>query len=112
MKPFNGAFGAYQARAIHAKGIILQGSFEPSIEARSLSIAPVFERGVPITIRFSDFTGLPDIPDTTGAADPRGFAVKFLMPDGSSFDIVTQSFNGFPVPTSATLPIDQCRPKN
>ena len=101
VKDFHGAFGERQVRAVHAKGIILQGRFEPSSEARSLSIAPVFERGVPITVRFSDFTGLPDIPDTAGAANPRGFAVKFLMPDGSNFDIVTHSFNGFPVPTSA-----------
>ena len=103
VEDFHGAFGDHHARAIHTKGVILQGSFEPSAQARSLSIAPVFARGVPFIVRFSDFTGLPDIPDTSGDANPRGFAIKFLMPDGSNFDIVTHSFNGFPVPTSAAF---------
>ena len=34
-------------------------------------------------VRFSDFTGIPDIPDTIGEANPRGFALKFTLPDGS-----------------------------
>jgi catalase len=48
-------------------------------------------------LRFSDFTGLPDIPDNEGAANPRGFAVRFRLPDGKSTDIVGHSFDGFPV---------------
>jgi catalase len=32
---------------------------------------------VPVMVRFSDFTGLPDIPDTEVKANPRGFAVRF-----------------------------------
>ena len=55
---------------------------------------------VPIIVRFSNFTGIPDIPDTNFNASPRGLAIKFLMPDGSSLDIVCHSFNGFPVATS------------
>lgn len=51
-------------------------------------------------VRFSDFTGLPDIPDNTAAASPRGLAVRFILPDGTSCDMVCHSFNGFPVATS------------
>ena len=61
----------------------------------------MFTHSVPVIVRFSDFTGLPDIPDTSGSANPRGLAVKFLMPDGSILDIVNHSFNGFPVTTAA-----------
>ena len=34
---------------------------------------------MPVVVRFSDFTGLPNIPDTEVKANPRGFAIKFLM---------------------------------
>jgi catalase len=101
VQDLHGAFGNHRARAVHTKGIILQGSFVPSADARTLSKAVVFNGKVPVVVRFSDFTGLPDIPDTSGSASPRGFAVKFLMPDGSNLDIVSHSFNGFPVATSA-----------
>ena len=101
VQDFHGAFGDHHARAVHTKGVILQGRFEPSAAARTLSIAAVFQRTSPIIVRFSDFTGLPDIPDTNGSANPRGFAVKFLAADGSNLDIVNHSFNGFPVKTSA-----------
>ncbi|MGI4878988.1 MAG: catalase family peroxidase [Janthinobacterium lividum] len=101
VQDFRGAFGEHHARAVHAKGVILQGSFMPSAEARTLSSALLFTHAVPVIVRFSDFTGLPDIPDTSGSANPRGFAVKFLMPDGSNLDIVNHSFNGFPVATAA-----------
>ena len=59
------------------------------------------ESSVPVVVRFSDFTGLPNIPDTEVNANPRGFAIRFLMPDGSNTDIVNHSFNGFPVSTSS-----------
>jgi catalase len=101
VQDFHGAFGEHHARAIHAKGVILRGSFEPEANARTLSLAPIFNQAVPVIVRFSNFTGLPDIPDTSGGANPRGLAVKFLLPDGSNFDIVTHSFNGFPAPTAA-----------
>jgi len=101
VQDFHGAFGDHHARAVHTKGVILQGRFEPGAEAPELSMASVFTHGVPVIVRFSDFTGLPDIPDTSGSANPRGFAIKFLMPDGSNLDIVNHSFNGFPVATSA-----------
>jgi catalase len=95
------AFGTHHARAVHAKGIILEGSFTPAPEARALSDSVLFTGGaIPVTFRFSDFTGIPDIPDTVADANPRGFAVKFRFADSREADIVTHSFNGFPTATS------------
>ena len=95
------AFGARHVRAVHAKGVILQGTFTPTLLAREYSQAPVFMGGtVPVTARFSDFTGIPDISDTVGDANPRGFAIKFRIPSGEELDVVTHSFNGFPTRTS------------
>ncbi len=95
------AFGEHHARAVHAKGTILEGSFTPSPHAKDLSKAAVFSGGpIPIIVRFSDFTGIPTIPDNVGDANPRGFAVKFRMPTGDELDLVTHSFNGFPTRTS------------
>ena len=97
---FHTAFGSHHARAVHAKGIILEGMFTPAPEARKIARAALFSEGpIPVTVRFSDFTGLPDIPDTAPDANPRGLAVKFRMGSGRETDIVTHSFNGFPVAT-------------
>jgi catalase len=95
------AFGKHQARAVHAKGLLLEGTFTPTAEARALSIAPLFAGPTPVIARFSDFTGLPNIADTDGLANPRGLALKFRLPNGSETSIVGHSFNGFPVATSA-----------
>jgi len=96
------AFGDHHSRAVHAKGIMAVGQFEPSPLAAGLSTAPIFSHGsLPILVRFSDFTGIPEIPDNVGDANPRGFAIKIKLPDGSSADIVSHSFNGFPTATSA-----------
>ena len=88
-------------RAVHAKGrIILQGKFIPNSEAKNLSRALHFRETVPVTVRFSNFAGVPTISDTDGGANPRGMALKFHLPDGSETDLVTHSFNGFPAPTA------------
>ena len=88
-------------RAVHAKGIVLHGRFLPSSAAADLSRAPHFQRNaVPLTVRFSDFAGIPTIPDNNGLANPRGLALKFRLPDGTDTDLVTHSFNGFPSPTA------------
>ncbi|WP_410509410.1 catalase family peroxidase [Methanosarcina hadiensis] len=88
-------------RAIHAKGIVLEGKFFPSPSAATLSKAPHFQSAaVPVTVRFSDFAGIPTISDTDTLANPRGLAVKFHLPDGSETDLVIHSFNGFPSATT------------
>ncbi|MEP6750697.1 MAG: catalase, partial [Bacteroidota bacterium] len=95
------AFGKHPARAVHAKGIILEGTFTPAVEAASITTAVHFKKAVlPVVVRFSDFTGIPDISDANGLANPRGFAIKFKLADGSSTDIVGHSFDGFPTATS------------
>ncbi len=95
------AFGSHHVRAVHAKGIIATGSFTPTAEARELCRASLFAASLPVIVRFSDFTGLPDIPDTNPLGQPRGMAIKFLLPDGGNYDVINHSFNGFPVATSA-----------
>ncbi len=95
------AFGEHHARAVHAKGIILEGIFTPDVNASGLSKAFHLQKQVSkVIVRFSDFTGIPDIPDNSGSANPRGFAIKFQSPDGTSTDIVGHSFNGFPTSNS------------
>jgi catalase len=93
-------FGEHHARAVHAKGTVLEGTFTPTKTASSLSKAPIFAaRSLPAIIRFSDFTGLPDIPDASNDASPRGMAIKIKPPGSDEFDIVCHNFNGFPVAT-------------
>ena len=87
-------------RAVHAKGIVLEGRFIPSSAAATLSMAPHFQKSVPLTVRFSNFAGVSSISDADGLANPRGLALKFHLADGSETDLVTHSFNGFPTPTT------------
>jgi catalase len=95
------AFGKHHARANHAKGVILEGTFSPTKDGRALSKAAVFAgTTVPVTIRLSDGTGIPDIPDNIGEANPRGLAIKFRSGGDADMDVVTHSFNGFPTATT------------
>ena len=95
------AFGQHHDRAVHTKGVALTGTFLPDSGARDLSSAALFNAPVPLIARFSNFTGLPDIADTDPHAQPRGLALKFLLPDGSNYDVVSHSYDGFPVATAA-----------
>ena len=92
-------------RATHAKGVVLVGRFTPTSAAQTMSKAPHFKRPVPVTVRFSDNTGIPKLPDAAPLATPHGLAIKFHLPDGTETDLVTHSFNGFPTAT----PDDQRR---
>lgn len=95
------AFGDHHARAVHAKGIILEGTFTPDKNAATITKAKHLQKQPSkVIVRFSNFTGIPDIPDNIGAANPRGFAIKFMLPDGTTTDIVGHSFNGFPTANS------------
>ena len=86
-------------RANHAKGVLTTGTFVPSKDAASLSQAPHFSKSVPVLVRFSDPTGVPNLPDADPNASPHGFAIRFQLPDGGNTDIVCISANGFPVST-------------
>jgi catalase len=95
------AFGKRHVRAVHAKGVVLTGVFVPDAEAKTLCKAGLFNRpSTQIVARFSDFTGIPDIPDTVGDANPRGLALKFRLQGSDDMDIVAHSFDGFPTKTS------------
>lgn len=87
-------------RYIHAKGIICEGRFFPGNNALSLSRAQIFRSAsTPLIIRFSNFSGVPTVPDNDPAASPRGMAIRFTLPDGKVMDIMTHSYNGFPAST-------------
>jgi catalase len=97
----NALFGKHPGfRSAHAKGIVCEGQFAPSSQAATLSKAPHL-RGDPVrvTVRFSDSTGIPDIPDGIPDAGPRGMAVRFHLPGGGITDIVCNAYNGFAVST-------------
>src|SRR5215475_7205394 len=91
-------------RPAHAKGIMLSGTFTPSSEAASLSRAPhVTRESTPVTLRFSNGTGLPAIPDNAPDANPRGLAIRFHLADRVHTDIVSHSTDGFPTRTGQEL---------
>src|SRR4029077_20694551 len=84
----------------HAKGIVVTASFKASAEAAGLSRAVLFNGSpIPATVRFSDATGIPNLSDGSGAANPHGMAIKFHLSDGSDTDMVINSLKFFPVAT-------------
>ena len=101
----NKVFGVHAGfRANHAKGVVVEGKFKPSAEAAGLSRASLFSGAeIPVTVRFSNSTGVPNLPDGSGDANPHGMAVKFHLADGSDMDIVINSLKFFPVSTAAEL---------
>jgi catalase len=98
---FNTIFGPHPGyRPAHAKGVLLTGVFTPSAVAASLTRAPHISRqSTPVTVRFSDSTGLPMIPDNDPNANPRGLAIRFHLADRVHTDIISHSADGFPVRT-------------
>src|SRR4051795_8223437 len=88
-------------RPAHAKGLMCSGTFTPSPEAAKLTRAPHANRpSTPVTVRYSDSTGVPTIPDNDPQkSGPRGIAVRFHLADHVHTDIVGHSTNGFPVRT-------------
>ncbi len=101
VKQFDTMFGQHPGfRPAHAKGMLLTGAFTPSENAAGLSRAPHFQRPTtPVTVRFSNSTGIPTIPDNDPNADPRGMAVRFHLGDRIHTDIVSHSADGFPTRT-------------
>ncbi len=89
-------------RSNHAKGVMLEGSFTGAADGAALSKAGMFS-GAPVKtiVRFSDPTGIPDIPDNVPDATPKGMGVKFYLPDGSESDMALISSTRFPVSTVA-----------
>lgn len=98
LEQFDTLFGVHPGyRAAHAKGIMLTGSFTPSPGATALTRAPHMMRATtPITVRFSNSTGLPQIPDSSPDANPRGMAIRFNLAEHVHTDIVSHSIDAFP----------------
>jgi catalase len=98
---FDTIFGLHPGfRPAHAKGLLLSGSFTPSLKAKHLSNAPHLTREqTQVTVRFSNSTGLPALPDTDPNADPRGLAIRFHLAEHVHTDIVSHSTDGFPTRT-------------
>jgi catalase len=95
------AFGNNHSRAVFAKGIITEGEFTPSQEAKEVTKAPHLQAASSkIKVRFSDFSGNPRIPDNDPLANPRGMAIRFELPGGATTDLIAHSYNGFAVSTT------------
>jgi len=101
LQAFRDLQGAHPSfRPAHAKGILLAGRFTPSPQAASLTRAPhVRNASTPVTVRFSDTTGIPTIPDTDPNASPRGMAIRFHLAEHVHTDIIAHSVNDFPAHT-------------
>src|SRR5438876_9127719 len=105
LKQFEAMFGPHPGfRPGHAKGILLTGTFTPFSAAASLTRAQHAVGGsTPVTVRFSDGTGVPLIPDNDPHADPRGMAIRFNLAEHVHTDIVAHSVNGFPATTGQAV---------
>jgi catalase len=88
-------------RPAHAKGILLAGRFTPSPGAAMLTHAPHIERNsTPVTVRFSDFAGIPMVRDNDPNASPRGLAIRFHLAEHVHTDIIAHSVDAFPARTA------------
>jgi catalase len=101
LKQFETIFGEHPGfRPAHAKGAMLTGTFTPTPDAIALTLAPHAQRAsTPVTVRFSNSTGLPLVPDNDPNANPRGMAIRFHLATHRHTDIVSHSTDGFPTRT-------------
>lgn len=101
IEQFDKIFGLHPGfRPAHAKGVMLSGVFTPSPDATSLTrAAHASSASTPVTVRFSNSTGLPNLPDNDPNADPRGCAIRFHLGEHAHTDIVSHSTDGFPTRT-------------
>jgi catalase len=98
---FTQIFGEHPGiRPAHGKGVLLTGSFTPSAEAPDLSAAQHFQQPTtPVLVRFSDSTGLPNVPDTDPNSLPKGIAIRFQLAEHVHTDVIAHSIDGFPART-------------
>ncbi|MBV9266830.1 MAG: catalase family peroxidase [Acidobacteriaceae bacterium] len=101
LQQFDTIFGLHPGfRPAHAKGVMLSGTFVPAPDAVTLTRAPHIAReSTPVTVRFSNSTGLPLIPDNDPGANPRGLAIRFHLAEHVHTDIVSHSVDAFPTRT-------------
>jgi catalase len=87
-------------RPAHAKGVLATGQFTPSPQAATLTRAPhVMRESTPVIARFSNSTGLPQLPDNDPNANPHGLAIRFQLAEHTHTDIISHSTDGFPTRT-------------
>lgn len=87
-------------RPAHGKGTLLSGTFTPAADAAAVSIAPHFQHvSTPVVVRFSDSTGLPNIPDTDPSSLPKGIAIRFVLGEHEHTDVIAHSADAFPART-------------
>jgi catalase len=98
---FSQIFGEHPGiRPAHGKGTLLSGTFTPSAVAPNLSVAQHFQQpATPVLVRFSDSTGLPNVPDTDPNSLPKGIAVRFVLAEHVHTDVIAHSIDGFPART-------------
>jgi catalase len=78
------------------------GTFTPAPEAVQLTRAPHASRpSTPVTVRYSNASGVPASLDNDPQSGPRGIAVRFHLADHVHTDIIAHSFDGFPVRNGA-----------
>jgi catalase len=101
LKQFDSIFGLNPGfRPVHAKGLMLSGTFTPAASAKDLTRAQHITRpSTPVVVRFSNSTGVPLIPDTDPNASPRGIAIRFELAPHVHTDIIAHSTDGFPTHT-------------
>ena len=85
-------------RANHAKGIVVDGEFIAAPTAAAITKASYLQgsTSTPVTVRFSDATGVPNMPDADGNGFPKGMSIRFNLPKEEITDMVLISVNGFP----------------
>jgi catalase len=85
-------------RALHAKGHFYSGTFNASPEATAICRAGHLQGDtVPVLVRWSHGSGRYEASDE--APFVRGMAVSFVLPDGTSTDLLGQTVPRFPVRT-------------
>ena len=101
LNEFAAIFGSHPGfRPVHAKGVLVSGTFTATAEGKALTRAPHVQRdSVKVVARFSDTTGIPTIPDNDPNANPRGMAVRFYLADRVHTDIIAHSVKAFPAKT-------------
>lgn len=101
IQQFDTIFGLHPGfRPAHAKGAMLTGTFTPSPGAVNLTRAPHIQRdSTPVSVRFSNSTGVPLIPDNDPNASPHGIAIRFHLGERIHTDIIGHSTDGFPTRT-------------
>ena len=85
-------------RVNHARGVLVEGRFRPTVAGRSLSRAPAFfGPDCQVLARFSSSTADPDIHQDDPRANPRGLALRIGTKDG--IVLVGHSVEAFPAST-------------